>query len=88
MTFGIKVEGGDKVGKTIIFARNHNHALEIQKRFNKQYPLYSGKFLKVIDNYDKYAQQAIDDFSAPSKYPQIAVSVDMLSVNRPVLDMY
>lgn len=78
MTYGLKVEGGDKLGKTIVFARNHNHAIEIQRRFNKQYPLHSGKFLKVIDNYDKFAQQSIDDFSIANKYPQVAVSVDML----------
>lgn len=75
---GLKIEGGDKLGKTIIFARNHAHALEIEKRFNKQYPQYGGKFCKVIDNYNKFAQQTIDDFSSSDKYPQIAVSVDML----------
>ena len=78
MTYGIKVEGGDKVGKTIIFAKSHKHAVEIQKRFNQQYPQLGGEFLQIIDNYDRFAQDTLDKFSDPSKYPQIAVSVDML----------
>ena len=75
---GIKVEGGDKLGKTIIFAKNHSHALFIEERFNKLYPQYRNKFLRVIDNYEKYAQDLIDDFGLTKKMPQIAVSVDML----------
>lgn len=75
---GVKVEGGDKLGKTIIFAKNHSHALFIQERFNKLYPHHSNKFLRVIDNYEKYAQDLIDGFELVEKYPQIAVSVDML----------
>lgn len=78
MAHGIKVEGGDKIGKTIIFAKNHDHALFIQERFNKLYPQHSNKFLRVIDNYEKYAQDLIDDFGLVGKLPQIAVSVDML----------
>ncbi|WP_430972972.1 DEAD/DEAH box helicase family protein [Sunxiuqinia rutila] len=78
MSNGIKVEGGDKVGKTIIFAKNHPHALFIEERFNKLYPQYGNKFLRVIDNYEKYAQDLIDDFELIEKMPQIAVSVDML----------
>ena len=49
MNDGIKVSGGDKLGKTIIFAKNHQHAVFIEERFNKNYPEYSGKFLRVID---------------------------------------
>ncbi len=78
MQNGVKVEGGDKIGKTIIFAKNHSHALFIEERFNKLYPQYGNKFLRVIDNYEKYAQDLIDDFSIIDKMPQIAVSVDML----------
>jgi len=78
MERGIKVEGGDKLGKTIIFARNHRHALYIEERFNELYPQYRGKFLRVIDNFEKKAQGLLDDFSEVSKFPQIAVSVDML----------
>lgn len=78
MNEGVRVEGGDKLGKTIIFARNHAHAEFIEERFNVIYPQYSNKFLRVIDNYEKYAQDLIDDFELIEKLPQIAVSVDML----------
>lgn len=78
MEKGLKVEGGDKLGKTIIFAKNHRHAEFIVERFDKLYPHLKGHFARVIDNQVKYSQQLIDDFSDPSKYPQIAVSVDML----------
>jgi len=80
MTNGIKVEGGDKVGKTIIFAKNHDHALFIEERFNKNYPEYAGTFLRVIDNYEPKAQDLLDRFCNDIKEedPQIAVSVDMM----------
>ena len=80
MTNGIKVEGGDKLGKTIIFAKNHIHALFIEERFNKNYPEYSGKFLRVIDNYESKAQNLLDTFvdHYVEHDPQIAVSVDMM----------
>ncbi len=78
MEHGVKVEGGEKLGKTIVFARNHEHALAIRARFEKQFPQYIGHFLAVIDNYETYAQDIIDKFSAKDRLPQIAVSVDML----------
>jgi len=78
MQDGIKVELSDKLGKTIIFAKNHSHALFIEERFNRLYPQYGSKFLRVIDNYERYAQDLIDDFELIEKLPQIAVSVDML----------
>jgi type I restriction enzyme R subunit len=78
MENGLKVEGGDKLGKTIIFAKNHEHAIYIQKRFNILYPRYKGHFLRVIDNYEPYAEDLLLDFSNNEKMPQIAVSVDML----------
>lgn len=78
MENGLKVEGGDKLGKTIIFAKNHKHAVEIERVFNLNYPHYNGHFARVIDNYSTYAHTLIDDFSTPSKSPHIAISVDML----------
>ena len=77
MTNGIKIDYGQKIGKTIIFAKNHRHAEEIFKVFNKEYPHLNG-FAKVIDNTVNYAQSAIDEFSEAKKLPQIAISVDML----------
>lgn len=78
MLHGHKVEGGDRLGKTIIFARNHQHAVFIEERFNKHYPEYAGNFARIIDNYAKYPQSLIDDFSQKDKAPHIAISVDML----------
>ena len=80
MTNGIKVEGGDMLGKTIIFAKNHAHAIFIEQRFNKNYPEYAGKFLRVIDNYETKAQNLLEIFVDPYAEldPQIAVSVDMM----------
>ncbi|WP_320122993.1 DEAD/DEAH box helicase family protein [uncultured Sphaerochaeta sp.] len=78
MENGQKIEAGDKLGKTIIFAKNHDHAAFIQKRFDIHYPHLKGHFARVIDNRVKYAQSLIDDFSTPDKYPQLAISVDML----------
>ncbi len=78
MAHGLKIEGGDKLGKTILFAKNHAHAEFIAQRFNTHYPHLAGKFCRVIDNQVSYAQSLIDDFSLPEKDPFIAVSVDML----------
>ncbi len=78
MEKGIKVEGGDKLGKTIIFAKNHRHAEFIVERFNALYPEYHGNFARVIDHYVNYAQSLLDTFAGPLNLPQIAVSVDML----------
>lgn len=80
MNNGVKVEGGDKLGKTIIFAKNHKHAMFIEQRFNKNYPEYSGKFLRVIDNYETKAQDLLEKFCQDKVElgPQIAVSVDMM----------
>lgn len=77
MRDGIKINYGEKLGKTIIFAKNHAHAEKILEVFGKEYPNLPG-YAKVIDNYMTYAQSAIDEFSEPDKLPQIAISVDML----------
>lgn len=78
MESGIKVEGGDKLGKTIVFAKNSKHADFIVSRFDQNYPHLAGKFCRKIDYSVKYAQSLIDDFSIKERDPQIAVSVDML----------
>lgn len=77
MTEGIHINYGETLGKTIIFAKNHNHAEKILEVFGKEYPNLPG-YAKVIDNHMNYAQSAIDEFSEPKKLPQIAISVDML----------
>ena len=77
MTNGLKIDYGEKLGKTVIFAKNHAHAEKILEIFGREYPNLPG-YAVVIDNYMTYAQSAIDNFSDPNKLPQIAISVDML----------
>jgi type I restriction enzyme R subunit len=78
MTQGLKVADGDRLGKTIIFAKNHNHAQFIVERFDANYPHLKGSFARVIDFKTEYAQSLLDDFCQADKPPHIAVSVDML----------
>ncbi|MEV4336087.1 DEAD/DEAH box helicase family protein [Streptomyces sp. NPDC049590] len=83
MTYGIKVEGGDRLGKTIVFARSNDHARFIEKRFNANYPQYGGKKARVITYKEKRAQALLDAFADPKPKnpddaPDIAISVDML----------
>lgn len=78
MTKGIKVDYGQNVGKTIIFARNHNHAEMIYDIFREEYPSYDSNYCRVIDNTVNFAQSLLDEFSDAKTFPQIAVSVDML----------
>ncbi|MEQ8254811.1 MAG: DEAD/DEAH box helicase family protein [Roseovarius confluentis] len=78
MRNGIKVAGGDRLGKTIIFAKNSKHAQFITERFDENYPHLKGEFARLIDYSVPYAQSLIDDFSEAEKAPHIAVSVDML----------
>jgi len=78
MQHGLKVEAGDRLGKTIIFAVNQRHAEFIAQRFDHHYPHLKGEFARVITHSVSYAQTLIDDFSNKNKNPQIAISVDML----------
>jgi type I restriction enzyme, R subunit len=78
MTRGMKVADGDRLGKTIVFAKNHDHAQFIAERFDKNYPKHAGHFARVIDFQTEYVQSLIDSFSAETKAPHIAISVDML----------
>jgi len=78
MTRGHKVAGGDRLGKTIVFAKNNAHANFISERFNANYPHYAGQFARVITYRTEYAQSLIDDFTVKDKAPHIAISVDML----------
>ena len=87
MENGHKVDGGDRLAKTILFARNHEHAKFVEKRFNRHYPQYAGHFARVIDHYATYAQSLIDDFSQKNKAPHLAISVDMLDTGIDVLEV-
>jgi type I restriction enzyme R subunit len=67
MTRGLKVAGGDRLGKTIIFAKNQQHAEFIAERFNANYPHYKGEFARVITFKTEYAQTLIDNYSKRRK---------------------
>ncbi|MBF6427835.1 DEAD/DEAH box helicase family protein [Nocardia cyriacigeorgica] len=78
MTHGHRVAGGDRLGKTIIFAKNELHAQFIAARFDVNYPEFKGSFARVITHAITYSQDLIDKFSLPDQEPHIAISVDML----------
>jgi len=82
MENGIQIDTEQVPGKSIIFARNHEHAALLQRLFDDMYPQYGGKFCQVIDNYDPRAEQLIDDFKGARDGKNdeltIAISVDML----------
>ena len=87
MSYGHTVSGGDKLGKTVIFAKNQRHANFISERFDANYPQYNGHFARVITHAVEHNQQLIDDFSMTDKLPQIAISVDMLDTGIDVPDI-
>jgi type I restriction enzyme R subunit len=78
MTHGLSVAGGDRLGKTILFAKNQAHAEFIAERFNENFPHFKGEFARVITFKTEYAQNLIDNFSIADRSPHIAISVDML----------
>lgn len=87
MENGLKVQSGERIGKTVIFAFNHKHAEMIVQRFNVLYPEYGADFCVLIDNYVTYSQDLIDKFEVRNADPQIAVSVDMLDTGIDVPDI-
>lgn len=87
MENGLKVQSGERIGKSIIFAYNHRHAELIVKRFYALYPEYGPEFCALIDNHVTYAQDLIDKFEKRDAEPQIAVSVDMLDTGIDVPDV-
>ena len=73
---GLKVDGGETIGKTIIFAYNHRHADLIVKRIKERYP-HDDDWCQLVDNYVNYADTLVEKFKHDPKF-RIAVSVDML----------
>lgn len=78
MENGIRDASGSLVGKSIIFARSHDHAVLLESVFNELYPQYGGRVCRVIDNYEPRAEVLIDEIKDAKSDLRIAVSVDML----------
>ena len=78
MTEGLRIDNGEKLGKTIIFAVDHNHAKKVVEIFKDMYPEKGDDFCQLIDYSVSKVGAVIDDFKLPTKEPVIAVSVDML----------
>ena len=87
MEHGLRVQSGERIGKTIIFAYNHKHAELIVERFHELYPEYGADFCVLIDNYVTYSQDLIDNLEKRDVNPQIAVSVDMLDTGIDIPDV-
>lgn len=87
MQNGLKIQNGDKIGKSIIFAYDHDHAQLIVDRFHALYPDFDPSFCQLVDYSVNYAQDVIDNFKLRDKLPQIAVSVDMLDTGIDVPDI-
>ena len=87
MEHGLKVQSGERIGKSVVFAYNHHHAELIVNRFNVLYPEYGPSFCVLIDNYVTYAHDLIDKFEIRDADPQVAVSVDMLDTGIDVPDI-
>jgi type I restriction enzyme R subunit len=87
MTQGLKVQDGDRLGKTIIFAKNTAHAEFIGARFDANYPHLAGHFARVVVSEYSYAQSLVDALYDSNKPPHIAISVDMLDTGIDVPEL-
>ena len=77
MTSGIRVDNGETIGKTVIFAYNHKHAQMVVDCFHEMYPGLGGNYCQLVDNYVNYADDLVIKFGDDPEF-RIAVSVDML----------
>jgi type I restriction enzyme R subunit len=87
MEHGLKVNNGERIGKSIIFAMNTKHAQMIVKRFKELYPHLGPDFCTQIDYSINYSQTLIDNLTQRDNLPQIAVSVNMLDTGIDVPDI-
>ncbi|MBQ1947592.1 MAG: DEAD/DEAH box helicase family protein, partial [Clostridia bacterium] len=78
MKNGIKINGGDKLGKTVIFASSHLEAEKIVERFQTLYAHLGMDFCKLIDSQVADHLNLIDRFGEREQLPLVAVSVDMM----------
>ncbi len=74
---GIRVNGGQDLGKTVIFAQSQKHARFIVERFGKLYPGLPGGYIKAVLHSDDYSHTVINEFELKD-LPVITVSVDMM----------
>ncbi|MBD4386257.1 restriction endonuclease subunit R, partial [Xanthomonas citri pv. citri] len=84
---GHKVADGERLGKTIVFAKNQPHAEFILQRFDAQWPELGGRYAQIITHASRYPDALLDDFKTPGKAPHIAISVDMLDTGVDVPDV-
>lgn len=87
MKNGLKINGGDLLGKTIIFARSHVEAEKIVERFQTLYSYLGLGFCKLIDSQTVNSLGLIDSFGERGQLPQVAVSVDMMDTGIDVPDV-
>lgn len=76
--YGLRVDSGNRIGKTLIFARDHKHAEKIVERFKHSYPHLGDEFCQVIDNLVKKNKTRQNNFAKKDSNPHIVVSVDMM----------
>ena len=77
MQWGLRVDGGETMGKTIIFAYNHKHAQMIVDCFHELYPEYPNNTCQLVDYSVNYGDDLVIKFEEDPEF-RIAVSVDML----------
>ncbi len=77
MQSGLRVDGGETMGKTIIFAYNHKHAQMIVDCFHDIYPDYPPNTCQLVDYSVNYGDDLVIKFGEDPEF-RIAVSVDML----------
>jgi type I restriction enzyme R subunit len=78
MENGLRDADGQLPGKSIVFARNIEHAHLMAEVFDEMYPQFAGKFCRVIHSQEPRAGELIDQFKEPGGELRIAISVDML----------
>lgn len=86
MREGQRVESGELIGKSVIFAFNHRHADMIVRRFNAKFPELGDEYCQLIDNQVERSSEKIDEFRDKRAF-RIAVSVDMLDTGVDVTDI-
>ena len=77
MRWGLRVDGGETMGKTIIFAYNHKHAQMIVECFQNLYPEFPANTCQLVDYSVSYGDDLVIKFEEDDEF-RIAVSVDML----------